>query len=454
MSKQRLTDRSVTTLKPAPAGQRYEVGDAIMPGLIVRVTDTGQRTFMLKTRFPGSPHPTRRALGPVGVLALAEARDKARDWLKLIGQGIDPKSQAEQVRQETARQSGNTFAAMAEDFITHKLPGERKGEECARDIRNNFIPAWGAKPVTQITDADVIAVIEGKALEAPSQARNLLGLAKRIFQWAIDRRRYDLKISPAAGLKPATYTGEKISRDRTFNDHELIAFWRAVTRMQYPYGPVYHLLVLNALRLNEVADAAWTEFHPAVQRAIRNKHEGTADVRWRAIPPADRYWTIPADRMKGRNSKARAHVVPITLATFRVLDTLPLFQRGRFLFSTCYGEKPVWMSDKIKKQLDARMVRTLRAMAKRRGEDHRDVELPHWQNHDLRRVVRSGLSRLRITEEAREAVLAHARPGIKGTYDIHDYFDEKREALEAWADRLRSIVEPSAAASNVVRLTA
>jgi hypothetical protein len=64
------------------------------------------------------------------------------------------------------------------------------------------------------------------------------------------------------------------------------------------------------------------------------------------------------------------------------------------------------------------------------------------------------LSRLRVTEEAREAVLAHARPGIKGSYDLHDYADEKREALELWAVRLRSIVEPTLAEkeSNIVPL--
>jgi hypothetical protein len=50
-----------------------------------------------------------------------------------------------------------------------------------------------------------------------------------------------------------------------------------------------------------------------------------------------------------------------------------------------------------------------------------------------------------VTEEAREAVLAHSRPGIKGTYDLHDYFDEKREALDAWAARLSSIIHPRSA---------
>ena len=49
-------------------------------------------------------------------------------------------------------------------------------------------------------------------------------------------------------------------------------------------------------------------------------------------------------------------------------------------------------------------------------------------------------------------MLAHVRPGIKGVYDLHDYLDEKREALSLWATRLKSIVEPPP--SNVIALRA
>ena len=52
------------------------------------------------------------------------------------------------------------------------------------------------------------------------------------------------------------------------------------------------------------------------------------------------------------------------------------------------------MTGPIKADLDRRMLRTLKALARRRGEDHHAVTLPHWVNHDLRRVVRSGLSAL------------------------------------------------------------
>jgi hypothetical protein len=109
------------------------------------------------------------------------------------------------------------------------------------------------------------------------------------------------------------------------------------------------------------------------------------------------------------------------------------------------------MSSEIKDALDARMLRTLRALARKRGDDPAAVTL-EWINHDLRRNVRSGLSRLKVAEEVREAVLAHVRPGVKGFYDQHDYFDEKRDALIQWGARLRGIVEPTPTSSNVVAL--
>jgi len=130
---------------------------------------------------------------------------------------------------------------------------------------------------------------------------------------------------------------------------------------------------------------------------------------------------------------------------------VPMFAGGDFLFSHSAGRTAAIMSSENKDALDARMLRTLRALARTRGDDPAAVAL-EWINHDLRRNVRSGLSRLKIAEEVREAVLAHARPGIKGVYDQHDYLDEKRDALLLWGARLRSIVEPSPVASNVVAM--
>ena len=308
-----------------------------------------------------------------------------------------------------------------------------------REIRRDLLPTWADKPIASITDTDIIAMVRSKlsrkgpgAHSGQSAARNLLALLKRFFRWVIAQRTYGLTTSPCEGLRVLETVGEmKGARDRTLTDDEIFAFWRAASRMPYPHGHVYRVLILTGLRLNEAADASWPEF----------KHDGI--------------WVIPAERMKGKNAgkkQARAHVVPITDALAAVLKDVPRFNGGTYLFSTTNGESAVWIGSKIKERLDRRMSLTLRALARMRGDDPASVELPPFVNHDIRRTVRSRLSRLKVTEEAREAVLAHARPGIKGVYDLHDYLDEKREALELWAARLRQITEPSP--DNVVQLRA
>jgi integrase len=430
-----LTDRTLKALarKPAAPGKTYDVADGVVPGLAVRVMPSGVRSFILVARFPGSRNPTRRSLGAYGALTLQKAREKARTWLQMIERGVDPTAEEERQRETEQHRQQNSFAAVAEDFIAEKLPSERKGKEAERNIRREFLPMWGKRPITDVTELDVIGMVKAKGHTAPAQARNLLGIAKRLFKWARAQRCYGLSVSPADQVKPGDFLGDRVSGERILSDDELFALWRAAKRTPYPAGPVYRILVLTALRLNEVADASWREFD---------------------LP--NRLWTIPAARMKGRNSKARPHAIPLIDDVLANLDALPRFKSGDYLFSTINGVKPAWMSDKIKKRIDVRMLRTLRAMARVRGDDPARVQLARWTNHDIRRTVRSGLSRLKVTEQAREAILAHRPPGIKGAYDLHDYMDEKRQALEQWAKRLRSIVDPppthlTDARANVVR---
>jgi integrase len=176
---------------------------------------------------------------------------------------------------------------------------------------------------------------------------------------------------------------------------------------------------------------------------------------------AKKEWIIPAARMKGRNfgadgKKAKEHLVPLTAQMMEILETLPRFKHGDLLFSTTFGRKPFWLGDKHKKAIDAKMLEQLRQIARERGNDPKEAVLPEWINHDLRRVVRSNLSKLKVAEEVSEAILAHAKVGMVGVYNTYQYADEKREALEAWAARLREIVTPPepepVKGDNVVRM--
>jgi len=85
-----LTPTLISGLKPAPEGARYQVMDAQVPGFGVRVTDTGNRTFILRTRYPGSSNPSRREIGNCADISLTNAREKARKWRAMVGQGDRP----------------------------------------------------------------------------------------------------------------------------------------------------------------------------------------------------------------------------------------------------------------------------------------------------------------------------------------------------------------------------
>jgi hypothetical protein len=59
--------------------------------------------------------------------------------------------------------------------------------------------------------------------------------------------------------------------------------------------------------------------------------------------------------------------------------------------------------------------------------------------HDLRRTGRTGLARLGVSKDHAERVLNHAREAMEGIYDVHEYIDEKRAALEKWENYLRDL---------------
>jgi hypothetical protein len=324
-----LTPTLIAGLKPARPGERYQVMDAQVPGFGVRVTASA-KTFILRVRYPGQPNASRREIGACGVLTLTAAREKARMWRLLVAQGIDPAAEDERLKQEALRKQALTFASVVDDFIRRKLVSERKGKDAEREIRRDLLPGWNDKPIATITDMDVLQVIRRKMPDGRVGARNLLALIKRFFRWVIGQRTYGLATSPCEGLQASSIIGEtKGSRDRVLSEDEIFAYWRAANRMPYPHGAIYKMLILTALRLNEATDASHPEFNYR-----------------------DRIWVIPSNRMEGRNAgkkQARPHAVPLTNDIMAVLDTLPRFNGGPFLFSTSNGESPVWMSTKVKK---------------------------------------------------------------------------------------------------------
>lgn len=430
-------------MKPAPAGKRYDVMDAIVPGLGVRVTDKGKRTFVLLARFPGSTNPTRRSLGIYGAMTLETARERAREWHQLISRGIDPKDLEGERRAAEQHRRENTFGAVADDYIRLAVIGpdpskplQRKGPQVARELQMEFIDdrivdgkkrlGLGKRPIDSVTRHDIVRIIDDTvARGAKYQAHNLLGNVRAMFNWAIARGVYGIETSPCDRMPPRQVIGKKALRTRVLNDDELAALWKAAEQLGYPYGPLFQLLALTGQRKSEVAEARWSEFN--LER---------------------RLWAIPPERMKAD----APHVVPLSDDALAILRDLPRFKGKDFIFSTTFGEKPVNGFSKSKARLDAKMIDELREVAAKRGGEAETVELHPFVIHDIRRTVRTGLSALPVSSDVAELVIAHARPGLRRVYDQFGYLDEKRRALDLWAQHVRSLVAPQL--SNVVALQA
>ncbi len=399
MARSVLTDRFIDSEKRIPAKGRADYPDALVPGLSLRVTEAGHRSFVLIARYPLNPkNPTRRALGDRRKLPLEKAREKARVWLALIDKGIDPR--IEEARQDAAalRRQTNTFAAVAAEFLDRHASGLRKAKEARRIVTEEFVKRWGARPVTDIMPEEAAAAIRAIVKRgAPYQAHNALGYLRRLFNWAIGTHEFGVDASPVERLSPKDLIGKREARERTLLDAELRAVWHAAELMGFPYGPLFRLLILTGQREREVSDMSWSEVN--FDQAL---------------------WTIPAIRMKG----ARAHEIPLAHAAAALLQPLPRFTGGEFVFTTTDGAKSVNGFSKAKARIDK-----LSGVAS-------------WKIHDLRRTMRTHLSALPVQDMVRELIIAHARPGLHRVYDQHNYRDEKLECLTLWEARLRGIVAP------------
>jgi integrase len=444
MARLALTERfirspaRITEAKAANGGRR-DYHDSIVPGVVIRVFATGHRSFNLIARFPSRPqHPARRALGdcylppdggeiiaaghPVthGALTLAEAREKARRWLSLIGRGIDPKTQEARDRAAVQREQGNTFGRVAEEFLSRHAAKLAHAGKARRIVDAEFVKRWAHRPITDIQPDEAAAAIRAIVKRGtPAQARLAFEWLRLLYSWSIGTGEFGVTVSPVANLRPTALIGRKTVRNRILKDAELRAVWeacagplgvdaliaarsRAQKRAQasltgYPYAGVFRLMILTGQREREIAEARWSE-----------------------IDLDNATWTLPAARMKSD----RAHLVPLAPDAMALLRSLPRFSRGDHVFTTMDGVKPVNGFSKAKMRLDALS------------------GVKDWVLHDLRRTVRTHFSALPVQDVVREAVIAHARPGLHRVYDLHSYADEKRHCLELWEHRLRGILAP------------
>ena len=262
---------------------------------------------------------------------------------------------------------------------------------------------WATRDARTIQPREVIELLDAIVDRgSPVTANRTAGLLTQMFKFAVHRQ--IVAASPVQLLyRPG---GPERPRQRVLDDDELatlLANLDGVTRRAPRTGMAIRLFLLTAVRRSELALARWSEL----------------DLGGDA--PA---WTIPGDRTK-TGVEYVVPLVPEAVAQFRLLKAQAA--RSPWVFPS--ADEPANAADP--KLLTRSIARHLPALAK--------IKVEGFTAHDLRRTVRTGLARLGVRPDIAERCLNHAQPGIVATYDVHQYLDEKRQALEKWAAHLRSL---------------
>lgn len=439
MAKANISKRAVDAAEVRP--KPYLIWDEKLSGFGLKITPAGSKVFVFQYRMadPGRVRettPIRYTIGKHGGLTPEKARKRAQELAALVAQGIDPreleadnraaKEEAKRKAQEKVRlESDLAFSRIADLWLQHYECEKGRRPSSVRQaklvVENYLKPALGKKPLPHITRADLQPILDAMPVSKKAMRRTVFSYASVLFGWAAGRG--DIPRNPLTDM--AKPTAPK-ARDRVLADDELVDVWKAAAAMPKPWGPFYRLAILTGQRREEVAALRWAELDRRVKE-----------------------WIIPADRAKN----GVVHIVPLSDAAVAELDALAgceAWPKSGYVLTTT-GRSAISGFSKAKKALDAKVQDQRREAG---GGDAGVQALPAWRLHDLRRTVATGFQRLGVRFEVTEAALNHvsgAKGGVAGIYQRHDWKEEKRAALDAWARHLDSVLHP-ANADNVVKL--
>ena len=429
-----LTDTAVGRLKIT--GKQYERADKAAPGLVVRVTAKGSKSWVYRYRDQASGKMRRYSIGPVedadgNVVTVQEARAEVRR-LKELRKTTDPhEHKADQERLERLRTQQEslrrrTFKEVAEDLIERFGDGKHgKGwlrGEGRRALERNVYPYLGDWPVDEITRRDVIAALEklrerGKLRGKGKPTRllnNSLMLIRRVLQHAVDELSL---IDNNVAWRIPKRAAEK-SRDRALTLPEIREVFTRLPDTGMAPVTIWALRfqLLTASRMGEVAALPWSE-----------------------IDLDAGLWRLPAARSKN----GKPGDIPLSDQAIEVLQQV----RGFYGASEwCFPSAQATTGHLHRDAASTGLGRLFKSDDKPLGEVDKFVP------HDLRRTAATLMGDMGVLQEVIDACLRNSRGGVSAVYNRSAMLPHTRKAMAA----LGQVVEDAVAGKrgNVVNMEA
>jgi integrase len=289
MATRSLSVRFVASLR-APAVGRIEVFDAVVPGLSVRITDRGVKSWSCRYRHHGR---TRRVtLGRVSAVGLSEARDRARDLLHEARDGADPATMKRE------RRAAPTVAAVAADYLERYAKVRKKSwRQDRRHLRCQVLPTWKHRAMRETTKRDVRVLLDGiVARGAPVLANRVHSLVSKLCAFAVSADLMDRNI-----VRDVPRPAREHARTRVLDDAELRTFWRVTETLDLGLRALWRIRLLTAKRPGEVLN-----------------------MRWADVDLETAWWTNPGTAEKN----SVAHRVSLSTPVVQMLGDLPASRDG------------------------------------------------------------------------------------------------------------------------------
>jgi integrase len=389
----KLTPAFVAKPPRPEKGDRAFYWDTTQAGFGLMVTAAGHRSYVCQYRAER----TSRRMHLKPGLGLADARREAKAILGRVAKGGDPLGD----KRKAAQASENSFRAVAESFLRREGPKLRSAEERRKTFERLIFPVLGSRHVDSIRRSDIVKLLDLIEDESgPRMAHVVLAYISRVFNWHAGRHD-DFRSPLVRGM--GRINAQERARSRVLSDDELRAVWTAAEASGSLFDRYVQFVLLTACRRNEAADMTRAELDGG-------------------------NWLIPASRMKGK----RDHLVPLSRKALEILAKLPTIGKPDGYIFTINGKRAFRDFGTSKAKLQARSGTS------------------GWTLHDLRRTARSLMSRAGVPVDHAERCLAHVIGGIRGVYDRHEFYSEKKTAFETLAALIERIVQPPGA--NVVNM--
>jgi integrase len=383
-----LTANFVKTATAEPGKDRSIYWDTTMPGFGLAVMQSGARSFVVQYRAAG----VSRRLTLPDTLSLEDAKREARKRLGEVAGGRDPLTEERAKVAAAKAAKANTLRIIAADYFKREGSKIRTMKERISTFERLVFPKLGDRPIDQIQRSDIVRVLDSIEDErGPVMADKTLAFLTRFFAW--HSARTDSFRSPIVRGMARTKPHER-ARARILNDAEIVAVLRAAEAQPDAFSSLVRFLLLTAARRSEASNMTWGEI-------------------------VNGAWTIPASRVKVKKEME----MPLSAAAQAVLANIPRIQGCPYVFATGAAKRPMTNFGNAKARLDA------------------TSGVSGWTLHDLRRTARSLMSRAHVDSDIAEMCLGHVLNGVRGVYDRHAYFDEKKLAFEVLAQQVEKIIK-------------